>query len=67
MTRERLAAVLAVAKAPPKLSKMISVRLSAEEYAALHAAAAVHEVGVATLARLLITTGLEDLPAQGET
>ncbi len=65
MTRDRLAAALAVTKAPPKLCKMISVRLSTGEFSALSAAAARHGVGTATLARLLITTGLEDLP-EGE-
>ena len=61
MTRDRLEAALAAAKAPPKLRKMLSVRLTAEEFDRLAAAAVACGVGAATLARLLITTGLDDL------
>ncbi len=61
MTRERLLQALEAERLTPARTRMISVRFSDDELARLQAAAGAQRVPAASLARVLIMTGLDEL------
>ncbi|TAM44319.1 MAG: hypothetical protein EPN53_16715 [Acidobacteria bacterium] len=63
MTRERLSAALEELKSQPVRNKPLSLRLSGEEQKRLYKAAKLQGIPPASLARVLIVTGLADLEA----
>ncbi len=66
MTRDRLTAALEVLKGQTKRDKPLSLRLSAEEQRRLYRVAKAERIPPATLARVLIMAGVEDLEARGK-
>ncbi len=61
MTKERLMVALDSLRSATRRDKPLSIRLSAEELARLRRAAKGQRVPAATLARVLLVSGLEDL------
>jgi predicted DNA-binding protein len=66
MTRERLMVALDVLRSATRRDKPLSLRLSAEELRRLQNVARAQRVPVATLARVLVVTGLEGLEGNGK-
>lgn len=62
MTEARLKAMLTEAKTANR-GRILSVRLTPAEYAALERAAKREGIATATLGRVLVLAGLADLPA----
>lgn len=61
MTRETLQALLDAEKSQPKRERPLSLRLSDQEHALLHEVAKGEGLPPATLARVLIIHGLQEL------
>lgn len=66
MTRERLLAAISEEKSQTKRDKPISLRLSTEELRRLQRVAKTQGIPAATLARILVLAGVEDLEAKGK-
>lgn len=66
MTREKLLAAISEEKAQTRRDKPISLRLSTEELRRLQRVAKAQGVPAATLARILVMTGVDDLEAKGK-
>ena len=64
MTKESLLAALEVEKGQTKRDRLLSVRLTPAEYQAVTVKAKQNGISAATLARVLILTGLADIPAE---
>jgi predicted transcriptional regulator len=61
MTRERVRQAVQAVKAPVKREHIVAVRLTEPEWKWLRRTAAGQGIPPATLARVLVTAGLEDL------
>jgi hypothetical protein len=66
MTRDRLEAALAAAKATPKLDRVLTIRMATAEFDRLAAVAEARSIATAALARLLIMDGLVELEGRGK-
>lgn len=65
MTRKRMGELIKEANASIPRDRMFSVRITSTEYARLARAAEAQGLGAATLARVMIVAGLEDLEEGG--
>jgi hypothetical protein len=66
MTRERLRQAVEEARAGLKRERIVAVRLTGPEFKHLQHVAGKQGIAAATLARVLITAGLEDLEGGGK-
>jgi len=64
MTREKLVKAVHEARANLRRDRMVSIRLSEDEYTRLFAVADRQGVPAATLARVLVVEGVADLEAE---
>jgi hypothetical protein len=66
MTRERLLAAINEEKAQVTRDESMAFRLTADELRRLHRVAKAQGLKAATLARILVMTGVDDLEAKGK-